>query len=225
VDGLIVASSHATRRHAERLRDVGRPVVLLNSPSQELGIGGISSDHRAGARLGAAHLLELGHRGLAHLGASPEVAAAAAPRRAGVEDAVADAGLDPANILTVVGEPTVAGGASAMEELLRAGGRPTGIACYNDLMAIGALRALRLAGLAVPQDVSVVGFDDIDLAAWTDPALTTVAQPTAELGRLAVERLATWSADGSANAEWQSLAPYLVVRETTSPHGPSQGAA
>ena len=90
------------------------------------------------------------------------------------------------------------GGASAAEALIGAG--VTGIVAYNDLTAIGALRALRRAGIGVPGEVSVVGFDDIDLAAWTDPPLTTVRQPIDELGRWAVEHLAELLGGGSSVA-------------------------
>jgi LacI family transcriptional regulator len=107
--------------------------------------------------------------------------------------------------------------------LLAAPQRPTGIVCYNDLTAIGALRAVDTAGLRCPEDVSVVGFDDIELAAWTDPGLTTIRQPIDEMGRWAVARLATTllglEAEGVAQL---TLEPSLVVRGSTAPP-PDQG--
>jgi DNA-binding LacI/PurR family transcriptional regulator len=108
----------------------------------------------------------------------------------------------------------VTGGARAAETLVAAG--VTGIVAYNDLTAIGALGALRRAGIGVPDDVSVVGFDDIDLAAWTDPPLTTVRQPTDQLGVWAVEHLADLlaGAGGLSSAPVQ-LEPVLVVRGST----------
>ncbi len=218
VDGLIVASSRATRRHAERLASARMPVVLVNSDAPASELHGIATDHRAGSRLAAEHLLALGHRRIAHISASDELAAAAAPRREGIQDALAAAGIDPATLLVAESDGSVDGGAAATRRLLAEDPRPTAIACYNDLVAIGALRTLRRAGLSVPGDMSVIGFDDIDLAAWTDPPLTTVRQPTGELGRRAVERIAAELADGRAGSGAPSraiLAPSLVARGTT----------
>jgi DNA-binding LacI/PurR family transcriptional regulator len=95
----------------------------------------------------------------------------------------------------------------------------TAIACYNDLTAIGALRMLRRAGRRVPEDISVVGFDDIAAASWVVPALTTISQPKAEMGRLAVEYLARTLDEGSAEPvpEVLRLPRTLVARESTGP--------
>ena len=225
VDGLIVASSRATRRHAERLASASMPVVLVNSEAPNAALHGIATDHRAGARLAAEHLLRLGHRGIAHISAPNELAAAAALRREGIEDALAAAGIDPSSLLVAPADGSVDGGAAAAEPLLAEDPRPTAIVCYNDLVAIGALRTLRRAGLAVPGEVSVVGFDDIDLAAWTDPPLTTVRQPTEELGRRAVERIATELLDGPSPPGRAILAPVLVRRGTTGPPPLVQGTS
>ena len=205
VDGLIVASARATRRHAERLARVPVPVVLLNSDAPGAGrLPSISTDHRLGGRLAAEHLLLLGHRVLAHVTAPAGHAAAATDRRRGIEDAMEAAGVDPGSLLVADG-----GGDR----------RRTAVVGFNDLTAIGLLRGLRAAGLRVPDDIAVVGFDDIELAAWTDPPLTTVRQPTEELGRWAVTRIADALADpdrpiGPARVV---LDPTLVVRATTSP--------
>ena len=222
VDGLIVASSRATRRHAERLASASMPVVLVNSEAPSATLHGIATDHRAGSRLAGQHLTELGHRDIAHISAPEELAAAAGPRRDGMRDALAVAGVDPSTLRLVESDGSVDGGADATQRLLAAG-RPTALACYNDLVAIGALRALRRAGLSVPDDVSVIGFDDIELAAWTDPPLTTVRQPVVELGRRAVERIATELAGLPPPPGREILAPMLVVRGTTGPPPRDQG--
>ena len=86
----------------------------------------------------------------------------------------------------------------------------TGIVCYNDLTAIGVMRGLRSAGRRVPEDVSIIGFDDIEMAAWTDPPLTTVRQPTEAMGRWAVERLL-----GGGHDDHLHLEPELVIRGST----------
>ncbi|MGH2402667.1 MAG: substrate-binding domain-containing protein, partial [Candidatus Limnocylindria bacterium] len=121
--------------------------------------------------------------------------------------------------LVAIGDGGVAGGAHAAEALIVAG--ITGIVAYNDLTAIGALRALRRAGIGVPEAVSVVGFDDIDLAAWTDPPLTTIRQPIEALGRWAVDHLVDLlggARQGGSGAP-VVLQPELVVRGSTAPQG------
>jgi DNA-binding LacI/PurR family transcriptional regulator len=106
-----------------------------------------------------------------------------------------------------------------MRELLATNPDLTAVFAYNDLMAIGAIRAIRSAGRQVPDDVSVVGFDDVDLAAYVDPPLTTIAQSTAEMGRWAFERLARLLAapDGDGGDEIVRLPVKLVVRASTGP--------
>lgn len=212
VDGIMVASSHAMRRHARLLGELGVPVVLVNSGRVD-GLPSIDTAQRRGARLAAEHLLSLAHRRLGHITA-PRSNAAASDRLAGVRDAVRVAGG--ASLAVAEGDSHVEGGARAAAELLDAG--CTGIACYNDLTAIGALRAVRSRQRRVPEDVSIVGFDDIEMAAWTDPPLTTVRQPTDAMGRWAVERLVSM-ATGVDGGEPPSvhLEPQLVVRGSTAP--------
>jgi len=212
VDGVMVASSRAMRRHARLLRSLGVPVVLVNSGRVER-LAWIDTAQRRGARLAAEHLIGLGHVRVGHITA-PRVNAAAAERLAGVRDAVRAAGMDPSAVLVAEGDGRVEGGAAATRPMLEAG--VTGVACYNDLTAIGALRAVRSAGLRVPDDVSVVGFDDIEMATWTDPPLTTVRQPTDAMARWAVERLVEGSRGGdAADRRGRHLEPALVVRGST----------
>jgi LacI family transcriptional regulator len=210
VDGIIVASSRMRRRHADRLRGTSVPVVLVNDAVPGSGLPTVTTAHRRGARMAADHLVELGHRRIGHISA-PAEQSASGERRRGVRDALRDLGVP----VVVVGDGGVEGGAAAVAELLAAG--VTGIVAYNDLTAIGALRGLRQLGAAVPGDVSVVGFDDIEMAAWTDPALTTIRQPTHELGRWAVEWLTAALGDGGGAASRVLLQPELVVRGSTGP--------
>lgn len=212
VDGIMIASSRAMRRHARLLRGIGVPVVLVNSGRVDR-LPSIDTAQRRGGRLAAEHLLALGHRRLAHITA-PRTNAAAAQRLAGVRDAVraADAG----SLVVVEGDSHVEGGAGAAADALAE--EVTGIVCYNDLTAIGALRAVRSAGWQVPVDVSIVGFDDIEMAAWTDPPLTTVRQPTELMGRWAVKRLIRLATDpGTPEVPSVHLDPVLVVRGSTAP--------
>jgi DNA-binding LacI/PurR family transcriptional regulator len=228
VDGIIVASSRATRRHAAVLAGSAMPVVLVNSEVPGGALPAIGTDHRRGARLAAEHLIKLGHRVIGHITAPPTNEAARL-RLAGVRDGLRAAGLPPEALHVVEGDGHVSGGQRAAEQLLAVPGL-TGLICYNDLSAIGALRTARAVGRRVPEDVSVVGFDDIDLAAWTDPPLTTIRQHTAEMGRWAVERLAAALQAGSLTgsdlerpARAIHLAPELVVRGTTGTPGGRSG--
>jgi len=189
VDGLIIAASSLGARHAEWLAAPPLPVVLVNTTAADVDLPSIHSDNRAGSRLAAEHLLDLGHRLFGYLMPPPRNVDAPV-RLAGVRDALAAAGLDPASVAIATGAPLVGGGEAAMLELLDRAPNVTAVLAYNDLMAIGALRAVRRRGGSVPQDVSLVGFDDVALAAYVDPPLTTLSQSTAEMGYWAVARLA-----------------------------------
>ena len=217
VDGIVIASSRMTKRHAERLRAAAVPVVLVNDTVAGSGLPAVTTAHRHGARMAAEHLVALGHRSIGHISAPAEHPAAGL-RRQGVRDALRAAGID--EPLIAIGDGGVTGGASAAEALLAAG--VTGIVAYNDLTAIGALRALRRAGIGVPDDVSVVGFDDIYLAAWTDPPLTTIRQPIDELGRSAVDHLVDLLGGGRPGSATTVLEPSLVVRDSTGPAQPAR---
>lgn len=209
VDGIIVASSRMTRRHTVTLRRAPVPIVLVNATAPGSGLPAVATAHRAGARMAAAHLVALGHRRIAHITA-PSAHAAAGQRRLGVRDALRGIG----GPLIVEGDGQVEGGDGATQALLGSG--ITGIVCYNDLTAIGALRALRRAGVPVPGEMSVIGFDDIEMATWTDPPLTTIRQPTDELGRWAVVWLARALTDATPHpAGPMHLEPQLVVRGST----------
>ena len=221
VDGLIVAASTIGTRQQEWLANPPVPVVLVNTRSPRSDLPSIASDNRAGGRLAARHLLALGHRRFGYL--MPPPRNLDAPNRiAGVRDELRRV---PAATLAIGhGNATVSGGETAMRELMTtepgatAGPTPTAVVAYNDLMAIGALRAIRRAGLHVPGDVSLVGFDDVAFAAYAEPALTTVRQETAEMGRWAVatltERLAR---RGPLPVAHVVLPVRLEVRGSTAP--------
>ena len=197
VDGVVIAVSGLGVRHREWLAEPPLPVVLVNTTAPGLPHPSIASDNVDGGRQAAAHLLDLGHRRIGVLTAGARHAAA--PERvAGVRRALEERGLDPASVPIVVGEPDVRGGEAALGRLLAEAPDTTGVVAYNDLMAIGAMRAIRACGRTVPGDISVVGFDDVAIAAYTDPPLSTIAQAIGELGRWAVERLVERLSDGGA---------------------------
>jgi LacI family transcriptional regulator len=219
VDGILVASWGITARHVDWLVRAPVEVVLLSCKAPDVPLPAILAASRHGARLAVEHLVALGHRRLGEI-AGPARSAATSERRAGVLDAVAAAGL-PVDALAVAhSDGDFASGEAAAASLLVAADRPTGLICYNDQVAAGALKAARSAGLSVPRDVSVVGFDDVPLASMVEPALTTVAQPVADMATWAVERL--WAQIDAFDRGEPPPAPTviempcrLVVREST----------
>jgi LacI family transcriptional regulator len=213
VDGLIIAASSLGVRQGDWLTAPPIPVVLVNTAAPDADLPTIMSDNEGGGRIATEHLLALGHRRFGYLMPPPRNVDAPA-RLAGVRRAL-DAGGVPRDALTIAhGEALVGGGEAAANELLDRAPATTAIVAYNDLMAIGALRALRRRGRRVPADASVVGFDDVALAAYVDPPLTTVSQRTEEMGRWAVERLI--GDDGSGSTSMR-LPVDLQVRESTGP--------
>lgn len=218
VDGLIIAASSLGVRHLEWLTAPRLPVVLVNTAAPDVDLPSITSDNHAGGRLAVEHLLGLGHRRFGYLMAPPRNVDGP-DRLAGVRAALADAGLGDGAPTVTTGEPLVGGGETAMLEMLDRAPDVSAIVAYNDLMAIGALRALRQRGRQVPVDVSVVGFDDVAFAAYVEPPLTTIAQGTVEMGRWAVAQMARRlrSGDEPGAAASVRLPVRLVVRGSSGP--------
>jgi LacI family transcriptional regulator len=213
VDGLILCASRAPRSELVRLARDARHVVLVNRVISHPAVAAVVVNGAAGARRATTHLLDLGHRRIAYL-AGPRRSYSHQNRLRGYRQALEARGLSFDPRLVVGSTVSRAAGREAMAELLRLDQRPTAVFAFDDLMAIGALEELRAAGLHVPDDVAVVGFDDIELAAFVDPALTTVAQPKAEMGRLAANRLLDLI-EGTANGTPRkiiTLTPELIVR-------------
>ncbi|MEV8503630.1 LacI family DNA-binding transcriptional regulator [Actinoplanes sp. NPDC051475] len=174
----------------------------------------VSAAHAAGARSLTAHLTGLGHRRIGVV-AGPDEWLASDARLAGHAAALADAGVLAAPELVRHVEPTVAWGRRAAGELLDLPDPPTAVIGFNDKAAVGALQAAAERGLRVPADLSVAGFDDIDLSRATSPPLTTVRQPLAELGRMAVSLLIRVLEGHDVEALHVELATDLVVRGST----------
>jgi DNA-binding LacI/PurR family transcriptional regulator len=223
--GVIVATGrHGTRGQAiDALRELvrsGLPAVIMCDRSPDPAIPALRIDDEAGAYRVTSHLLKLGYRRIAHLTArrddlSVRASSVESDRFQGYVRALTEAGVtyDPAWM--VQGEPTLSGGYALMQELLaRPGSRPTAVFCVSDLAAIGALRALYEAGVRVPEDMAVVGFDGILLGQFTTPALTTINQPREEMGRLAAEMLFDLLEGHQALPSEQVLSAELLVRES-----------
>ena len=218
VDGLIIASSQLSEESWQWLLASPVPVVVVNAEPSGLPVPVITSDNVGGTRLAVEHLVGLGHRRIAYIRGF-EGFTADLPRFEGFRRACADAGIPDSALVEIRGDGQFEGGERATAALLAAGSDITAIVCHNDVTAIGAMRAIRAAGKRVPADISVVGCDDIAAAAWVVPALTTVAQQKAEMGAMAVQRLAAALDDPDAGGEAETIRIPMVlrVRESTGP--------
>ena len=189
------------------------PVVLVSRTARSSTVDTVNDDGEAGSALAVDHLVGLGHRRIAHLDGGG--AAGAAQRRRGFEAAMRRHGLEP---IVVRSEHTDIGGENAVRELLAAyppPDLPTGLVSGNDFNAVGAISALEEAGLRVPEDVSVVGYDNTSLAALRHLSLTTVDQPRKDMARLAFEALIERVRGERTEPVRHLLHPSLVVRATT----------
>ena len=217
LDGLIYLSGANTRMEAlVELTHVG-PVVLVDEKLPGFSLPCVVSQNRQGAREIAAHLTALGHERLAILGGPPELWTAE-QRLSGYREAIAAAGLDPDAVPLLTGDYQMASGEQLAAKVLDlpAAERPTALICANDQMAIGALSYCRRAGLRVPEDVSVVGFDDLPIASLLTPSLTTVRQPARALGMEAVKLLLSL-VDGAEPVSPPPSPVMLKIRESTGP--------
>jgi DNA-binding LacI/PurR family transcriptional regulator len=217
VDALLLIASAGTDGDLDAWRHLGVPLVVVGGrPGTPARVG---VDDRAGAATATRHLLQLGHREVRMIAGTVDSAfdgTASRERQAGFTETLAEAGIGTPDDGVVRRPWGVEGGAAAMAELLEDAARPTAIFAESDELAFGALHVLRRRGLRVPEDVSVIGFDDHEMAApWE---LTTIAQPVAEQGRAAAAMLLDLMAGGSPGGE-VLLPTRLVVRGTTAPPG------
>ncbi len=179
-------------------------------------IPSVSAANTSGADQAMRHLLQLGHRRIAQI-TGPAGWVATEGRRRGYRAALAAAGILPDPALEVEAIPEFEPGRKAAERLLDLADPPTAILAFNDNIAIGAIQAARARGVRVPEDLSVVGFDDVEYATIVTPALTTVRQPLAEMGRTAVSLLGRLLEDQRYETLHVELATRLVVRDSTAP--------
>ena len=209
VRGIIINPAGVDERYLEWLTDRGIALVLLDHRRSAGHVSSVVVDDVLGGRLAGEHLLQLGHRSIALVN-GPVSIPQCEDRRLGLFAALNDAGLDPErDLIEIEVEAMDAASGLAAVEALFAGPAPTAVFCANDLLAIGVMRGIRLRGLRAPDDVAVVGYDDVELAAMTDPPLTTVHQPSYELGATAYELLR------GGEPEQRLFSPRLVRREST----------
>ncbi|MEP6573077.1 MAG: LacI family DNA-binding transcriptional regulator [Gemmatimonadota bacterium] len=216
VDGLIVMSPE---RYAQPPRRAGAarrlPIVLLNSPAEGEGVDVITIANVEGARSMVAHLIGRGHRRIGIIGGAAHNIDAE-ERLQGYRNALRDAGLEPDARYEVTGDFSEKSGYSAAFELADRDPRPTAIFAANDAMAIGALSALRSRGLRIPEEIAVAGFDDIPMARYVDPPLSSVHVNISALGARAAERLLFAIRHATTHApQRETLPTTLVLRGST----------
>ena len=224
VDGVVAIGLSDDHPEVEQIRRAGVPIVLVDSAALPEH-GSIDVDDRGGARAAAEHVIELGHRDVLIVGVEPpapslsiDLEGVTGRRLRGYRDAFEAIGMTIPDERVIVGPASVEGGIAALGAAWREGLRPTAVLAMSDAMAIGVMRALRDRHLSIPGDVSVVGFDDIDLAQHVDPPLTTVNQPIRRKGEEAVRLLLTViQRRDQAKPEHRRLATRLVVRGSTGP--------
>jgi LacI family transcriptional regulator len=201
------------------------PFALVDQEVDGIAANRVLITHQEGARTAVRHLVELGHRRIAHI---------AGPRKGGFLrfmgylDALKEAGIEPRpDWISDPGEFTFEHGYSAMRRLLSlpAHSRPSAVFCVNDMAAVGAMRAIEDAGLSVPEDLSVVGYDDILWARFIKPPLTTVSQPVEELGRMTVRLLLERILKGQADPVVRTLVTSLTIRNSAAPPREAPGSA
>ncbi len=214
-DGLILAGTLLDMR---TINNAGKalPIVLISRATRSQHVDSVAGNERLGAKMAVDHLVSLGHTRIAHIDGGR--GAGAKRRRRGFEAAIAEHDLEP---IVTGGSYTEEGGVEGVRALLAMDRHPTAVFAPNDLAALGCLQALSDAGRAVPDDVSLVGYDNAWLAGLRHISLTTIDQPRHGLGTTAVKLLMERLEDGRTESRHIVLEPSLVVRATTAP--PSKG--
>ncbi|MGN5633637.1 LacI family DNA-binding transcriptional regulator [Streptomyces sp. AC154] len=217
VCGVLVTPADATGRNLESFSRHRIPYVLVDRVAPGTGTCAVSVDDVRGGALAVGHLISAGHRSVAYV-SGPGDLHQIRDRRTGALSALAEAGLEPEALVEIPSDRLdVAAGRDAGARLLGLVPRPTAVFCANDLLALGVLQALYAAGVRVPQDIAIVGYDDIEFAAAAAVPLTSVRQPAVVMGRMAAELLLE-EADDDGRHEHRSvvLQPELVVRASSS---------
>jgi DNA-binding LacI/PurR family transcriptional regulator len=213
VDGILVNSSRVGRLYMPLLAELKVPIVLINNEQPGEFSHSVSIDNLRAGRDATRHLVELGHKRIGYVGNQFGLQADT-ERFSGYRQVIDEADIGFAPELVVHGDGGPEAGMRATARLLALPDPPTAVFCYNDMQALGALRAARERGLSVPGGLSVVGLDDLYLSSYTDPPLTTVQQPKLEMGRLAAQILLELLSGKSPESRI-TLAGKLVVREST----------
>jgi DNA-binding LacI/PurR family transcriptional regulator len=220
VDGVVMIPSEAPLELVDLLRQADIPCVLLEHDLP--GVHCVANDEPTGGVLATQHLLDLGHRRIGIV-RRHTVSALSKERFTGYRDTLAQAGISLDPSLVVFSEAGHAAGCRAMQQLLALPDPPTAVFVHNDVLAMGAMHAIRQAGLSVPEDVSIVGYDDLASSAYIAPPLTTVRLPKEGMGRRGAKRVLQLARrEGALEPYTEFLPVELVVRASTAPPGSLQ---
>jgi DNA-binding LacI/PurR family transcriptional regulator len=214
VDGLILLSPVHEDSYVQELRNKEIPFVLLDNQVRHSSAPSVLVNNRKGGYDAARHLIDLGHTSIAHI-SGPDPFLSSRERELGFRSALDEAGLSPYCVER--GEFSIASGFEITSKWIRSGSLPSAIFAADDHIALGVINALQIAGLRVPQDVSVVGYDDQMVASELQPRLTTIRQPAELIGRQGAMLLLEWI-NGSKVPQLESpllFDPELIVREST----------
>ncbi|MCY4019626.1 MAG: LacI family DNA-binding transcriptional regulator [Chloroflexi bacterium] len=210
-DGLIITADHKGDAFISQLQEADIPFVFIGRPGEAEGINYVDADNVNGGYLATSHLTGLGYCRIGTIASDQNTAGD--DRLAGYQSALEERGIAIDEALLAFGDYTLESGYVAMKELIRR--KPEAVFVGSDTMALGALRALREAGLRVPQDIAVVSHDDLPPAIQADPPLTTVRQQISTTGQMAVEKLAQIIMTGKASPAQHIINPVkLIVRES-----------
>jgi DNA-binding LacI/PurR family transcriptional regulator len=215
--GVVLVFSGLSAALREQLRARSIPFAIIDPAGDPApGVPSVGSANWSGGLLATRHLLELGHRRIAAI-TGPEDMMCSLARLDGFRSAMASSGVPVREDWVQFGDFELAGGQRAAELLLAGEDRPTAIFAGSDMQALGVIEVAAARGLRVPDDLSVVGYDDREVAVWTRPRLTTVHQPLQQMAATAARMVLRLAAGGTTEHQRIDLATHLVVRESTAP--------
>ena len=214
VDGIVFVAAGDQADSLEFLVGRNMPVVMIDREVPSVEVDAVLTDNQLGGYLATRHLLELGHQRIACI-SGPSSITPSAERMIGYRKALEEAGLPYDEKLILRGDYHAQSGMEITHSILKMNPRPTAIFALNDLMALGALRAAAEDGCTVPGDLAVVGYDDLEIARFTNPPLTTIAQPKKEIGVKAIELLVDRISRKDRSPTRLVLPPELIVRRST----------
>jgi LacI family transcriptional regulator len=214
VDGIIFVAAGDKADSLDFLLERRMPVVMVDRDIPNVEADVVLTDHQLGGYLATRHLIELGHTRIACI-AGPSSITPGAERMIGYRRALEEAGISYDEKLVIPGDYHPQSGLEITHFILEMDPRPSAIFALNDLMALGALRAAAEAGYSVPKDLAIVGYDDLELSHFTNPPLTTIAQPKKEIGVQAVNLLVDRMSQKNRPPSRVVLPPELIVRRST----------
>jgi LacI family transcriptional regulator len=213
VDGIIFVAVGGSAQHIRNLLERDMPLVVVDREIADVEVDSVLTDNLQGGYLATKHLIELGHRRIGCI-TGPSDLTPSAERVIGYKRALMERNLAVNENLILKGDFQYESGYQAVREFLAMDEPPTAVFACNDLMAVGAISGVRENGGRVPEDLAIVGFDDIALASFTNPPLTTIAQPQYEIGVLAAQMLMERIKDKAMPPRRRLLKTTLVVRES-----------